>query len=388
MAARKLSKARIEVFDGPNPARRLKRPASIEPDENAQRLFDRVAEEVLHDERTLFDKLTPTERDVVLRWLSDALVQGGEHNEVHDLLWELDYWKKPVLIEEFIHDDYFLGRVGSKLDPKWKEDLYYVFAPGSPVWEWLMCLSGDTAIPLLDGTTHTLAELHARFEKDASPFWVYSVDQTTGEVVPGECTRVTKFAKDDLFRVTFEDGSSVRANADHEFVCRDGVKRKLRDLKVGDRLMPFHGGHERIVSIEPNGREHVYCLTVPGWENFAIATDVEKRRGIFSGNTGAIGIGKHCPNDTRIATPTGWTTHGSVRIGDLVVGANGNPTKVTGVFPQGRQQVYRVTFTDGTSIEAGGPHLWAVDRLGMRKGQRSWRREIVTTDTLRTRKLK
>jgi hypothetical protein len=93
---------------------------------------------VLHDERALFDKLTPTEREVVIRWLSDALVQGGEHNDVHNLLWELDYIRKPVLIDQFLHDDHYLGRVAKDLHPRWKDDLRYVFAPGSPVFEWIM----------------------------------------------------------------------------------------------------------------------------------------------------------------------------------------------------------------------------------------------------------
>lgn len=139
MAAKKLSKKRLVVVSSPpDPSLRLKKPGSVPPDESSQRLFDKIAEEVLYSERDLFDRLSVAERDVVLRWLSDALIEGEEHNEVHDLLWELDYHRKPVSIDDFLHDDFYLGRVAAGLHPRWKEDLAYVFAPGSPVFEWVM----------------------------------------------------------------------------------------------------------------------------------------------------------------------------------------------------------------------------------------------------------
>lgn len=303
---------------------------------DATRLFDTVVQDVVHQRRDVFDGLSQYERELVLRWLSEAVLTGDYENTVHDVLWEVDFWRKPVSIDQFVEDDYYLGQMASGLHPAWREDLRHVFNPDSKVFEWIMCLAGDTRVPLLDGTEVTLEELHASWEDKPEPFWVYSVDQATGEVVPGHCSKVTKFAKDQLYKVTLDDGTTVRANADHEFVCRDGVKRRLRDLKPGDRLMsfttrmqPMKGqrlvGYEqvyrdlsisrnavvrllrdagltlddvksgyrnhRIVSIESDGVEHVYCLTVDEWANFAIVTD-GNRNGIFSGNTGAIGIGK------------------------------------------------------------------------------------------------
>jgi hypothetical protein len=85
---------------------------------------------------------------------------------------------------------------------------------------------------------------------------------------------VTKFAKDVVYRVTFTDGTSVRANADHEFLCRDGVKRKVKDLKVGSPLMPFftanrqmkgqrlHAGYERVYL--PGPMKYAYTHRVVG----------------------------------------------------------------------------------------------------------------------------
>ena len=47
-------------------------------------------------------------------------------------------------------------------------------------------------------------------------------------------------------------------------------------------------------------------------------------------------------------------------MGDLVIGSNGEPTPVLGVYPQGEKDIYRVTAQDGASTLASGDHLWAV----------------------------
>ncbi|MEO6790434.1 MAG: PhoH family protein, partial [Ornithinibacter sp.] len=60
------------------------------------------------------------------------------------------------------------------------------------------------------------------------------------------------------------------------------------------------------------------------------------------------------------------------RVGDAVVGSNGLPTRVIGVFPQGRRPVYRITAQDGASTLACGEHLWTV-RTPEDKRRDRWR---------------
>jgi phosphate starvation-inducible protein PhoH and related proteins len=67
--------------------------------------------------------------------------------------------------------------------------------------------------------------------------------------------------------------------------------------------------------------------------------------------------------DSRLLTPDGWMTMGEVRVGDLLIGSNGKPIRVTGVFPQGKKLVYRVTLTDGSSTLACAEHLWQVKTM-------------------------
>ena len=70
--------------------------------------------------------------------------------------------------------------------------------------------------------------------------------------------------------------------------------------------------------------------------------------------------GRAQPVDRQVLTPTGWQAIGELRVGDLVVGSDGQPTPVLGVFPQGRRHVFRVQAQDGASTLCCAEHLWTV----------------------------
>jgi len=87
------------------------------------------------------------------------------------------------------------------------------------------------------------------------------------------------------------------------------------------------------------------------------------------------GSGKQEPVDSDIPTPSGFRKMGDLCVGDVVFGADGKPTRVLGVYPQGVHPIFRLTFSDGTSAESGGEHLWSVLERSGRK--REWR--VLTT---------
>lgn len=72
------------------------------------------------------------------------------------------------------------------------------------------------------------------------------------------------------------------------------------------------------------------------------------------------GLGKEQPLSSKILTPTGWTTMGEIKVGDMVAGEDGNFYSVTGVYPQGVKNVYELTFSDGSKCRCGLKHLWTV----------------------------
>lgn len=77
--------------------------------------------------------------------------------------------------------------------------------------------------------------------------------------------------------------------------------------------------------------------------------------------------GRSQPVDAKIATPDGYKQMGNMVIGSSVLGRNGQPTKVTGVYPQGELDVYRVHFSDGTSVECSDDHLWSTMTLSEKR---------------------
>lgn len=73
------------------------------------------------------------------------------------------------------------------------------------------------------------------------------------------------------------------------------------------------------------------------------------------------GHGKALALDTSIATPSGWTTMGRLKVGDFVFDETGTPTKVVGVSPVWKDRpVYLVKTRDGESIVADAEHEWSV----------------------------
>ena len=74
--------------------------------------------------------------------------------------------------------------------------------------------------------------------------------------------------------------------------------------------------------------------------------------------------GKQLALNTKIPTPSGFTTMGDIRVGDTVFDENGQPCRVVAKSDvDDTEQAYRLTFRDGSSIVAGERHLWNVDYI-------------------------
>lgn len=107
----------------------------------------------------------------------------------------------------------------------------------------------------------------------------------------------------------------------------------------GSALYPFqtftlHRALERAMAPDPADR-----LTYVGW---------------------GTGAGKAQPLTEPVLTPQGWRTMGDLRVGDHVIGSDGKPTRVVGVYPQGIRPVFRVEMNDGTFARCDEEHLWNV----------------------------
>jgi replicative DNA helicase len=98
---------------------------------------------------------------------------------------------------------------------------------------------------------------------------------------------------------------------------------------------------------------------------------------------GRPGLGKALALDTLLPTPTGWTTMGSVQVGDALLGADGLPTTVMAATEVmvGRP-CYEVRFSDGTTIVADEQHQWLTSTRAERRGAGGKRSCVRTTAEL------
>jgi len=93
------------------------------------------------------------------------------------------------------------------------------------------CLTGDTLVPLLDGTVRRLDDL------EGEQAWVYSTDEF-GFTVPGFASRIFKTKEVfDLVRVWLDSGESLTCTPEHLIRCRNGSWLEAANLKPGTPLM-------------------------------------------------------------------------------------------------------------------------------------------------------
>lgn len=148
------------------------------------------------------------------------------------------------------------------------------------------CFSGDTKIPFLNGSEHTLKELAEDYSD--KEFWVYSLDERKNVVAgKGKFPRLTR-KNVKILKVTLDNGDIVKCTEDHPFLMRDNSYRKAIELKPEDSLMPWNKGkhtpfNHKVVSIEDGGYEDVYDIEVEKYHNFALSSGVFVHNCVMAG---------------------------------------------------------------------------------------------------------
>ncbi|MBM3359419.1 MAG: RNA-splicing ligase RtcB [Betaproteobacteria bacterium] len=97
------------------------------------------------------------------------------------------------------------------------------------------CFTGDTKIPLLDGTQTTLKELSER----GGEHWVFVIGndrRITGAKATARLTRRDA----PLMLVELDNAERIYCTPDHQFLLRDGSWCEAGQLRVGASLMPLY----------------------------------------------------------------------------------------------------------------------------------------------------
>lgn len=144
------------------------------------------------------------------------------------------------------------------------------------------CFTGDTRVFLGNGNTISLAEACGH---------EISIIACSSKKAPVNARGVVKKTRKnaELIKICLENGHAIRCTPDHRFMLPDGEWTEAGKLSIGQRLMSVFPHNQSsatsifrvgaschyVTAVEPlEDREDVYCLTVPGLHNFALADGV------------------------------------------------------------------------------------------------------------------
>jgi ATP-dependent DNA helicase RecG len=146
---------------------------------------------------------------------------------------------------------------------------------------------------------------------------------------------------------------------DELFVLQVGLALRRRALEAGQHGQPLQTDGDltkRLLASLP--------FQPTGAQSRAIAeigADLARPKPMHRLLQGEVGSGKAQPIESLVLTPSGFKRMAEIQVGDEVVNPTGEITVVTGVFPQGHRDVWRVVFSDGSTVECDDEHLWAVN---------------------------
>ncbi|MDQ3664343.1 MAG: replicative DNA helicase, partial [Actinomycetota bacterium] len=204
---------------------------------------------------------------------------------------------------------------------------------------------------------------------------------------------------------TLVAGVPIAANASYyaEIVREKAILRRLVD--VGTKIAQLgYGGQGQVDDVVDRAQAEVYGVTERrASEDFAplseiIPATLEEIEAIEGHDGTLVGVptgftdldaltnglhpgqmvivaarpsaGKALSVDTELATPTGWTTMGDVRVGDHLLGDDGRPTRVVAATEvMAGRTCYEVHFSDGTWVVADGEHQWLTETRAARRSR-------------------
>lgn len=137
-------------------------------------------------------------------------------------------------------------------------------------------LAPNTKVLLCNGTTKTIGELAAAWNKDHKPFWIWALD-SNGQLHAAQAVdpRITCY-KDKYAIVEFDDGTKIKCTLNHKFAVNYSTSQEhivdtstgihylaAKHLKPGDSIMSAYFKDEKIAwngtakykhFIQPNGK--------------------------------------------------------------------------------------------------------------------------------------
>lgn len=134
----------------------------------------------------------------------------------------------------------------------------------------------------------------------------------------------------------------------------------------GDPLPSWMGtaAHSRMeLAIELDNERALKAGKPPRWfseRRVKVREGLEGTADLYDRETGTVIDLKGLALNTPIPTPAGWSTMGSLSVGDRVFDANGGVCNVVAVTPPTERCCYRITFDDDAEVICDHVHEWVV----------------------------
>jgi len=114
----------------------------------------------------------------------------------------------------------------------------------------------------------------------------------------------------------------------------------------------------------------LFKATLRPYQEFGVKFAVHQKRMLLGDD---MGLGKALANSEPVLTPLGFKPMGDLKVNEFVIGKDGKPTKITGVYPQGEREIYKVVFQDGSFVNCDIDHLWNVQTGNDFRRGKVWR---------------
>jgi hypothetical protein len=145
----------------------------------------------------------------------------------------------------------------------------------------------------------------------------------------------------------------------------------IEDLKL---FMNVIAGYEYKLNCDevPKDKKQPITLdSIPDWYEFktkpyehqleAIAYGLKHNKFLLADEQG---LGKALALNTKVYTPNGYKEMRDIQVGDYVFNKCGKPVKVLATYDNKNVNMYRITFSDGNSVECCEDHLWQIYNHG------------------------
>lgn len=152
----------------------------------------------------------------------------------------------------------------------------------------LVC--GDTRVALLDGASHSIADLVEHLRR-GTRHTLFCLDDD-GQVVAGHVHYARRVEGDaEVLALRLDDGTVLHCTGHQLALAPDGTWREVRSLHPGDRLLTVEGPHHwsgkrldpaalaaeagrSVAAVEEDGTRAVYEFTVEPHHNIAHACGI------------------------------------------------------------------------------------------------------------------